>query len=295
MALLRLKLTEFVAPPDACHFARARFTQTRPFGPHTHDFVEVFWVENGEGWHVINRRKRALRTGMVVFVRAEDRHEFSCAHNSACLEIANLAFAARAWERLRRRYYPAQEVAWASPALERREFDLSTRAFRQLHAAAGKLSAGARGLAALDGFLLNLLDLIWSASPRGTTRPAALNENPPPSWLLRACEQFQRHSENLAPGVLALVQAAARSPAHVSRQFQRHLGCTPTQWVNHQRMSHAAERLAGSDAKILDIIADCGIQNPRHFYALFQARFGLTPGEFRLREQRVLKPFSKGR
>ena len=287
MALSKLRFAEIVHPSDVCHFARVRTTSQRSGRPHTHDFIEVFWVENGPGRHLINGQRRILEAGTVVFVRARDQHDFSCAEGSPGLELANLAFAPAAWTRLRRRYFGRRVLAWDQPTEARREVRLPPKAFQRLRAAGDELSAGGRDLAALDRFLLNLLHL--TDPPQEISPALPTPEVPIPSWLRRACEHSRR-PENLAAGVPGLVRLAARHPAHVSRQFRRHLGCTPTEWVNHARLSHAAERLAGSDAKILDLIADCGSQNPRHFYALFHARFGVTPRQFRLREQRVLKP-----
>ena len=291
MALPKLRFAEIVHPPDVCHFARVRITTRRSWRPHAHDFVEVFWVENGPGWHLLNGQRRALEAGTVVFVRARDQHDFSSAEGSRGLELANLALAPAAWTRLRRRYFGRRVAAWDHPTAARREVRLPPKAFHQLRAAGDELSAGGRDPAALDRFLLNLLHL---TDPSPAVSPALTTPDAPvPSWLQRACEHARR-PENLVAGVPGLVRLAARHPAHVSRQFRRHLGCTPTEWVNHARLSYAAEQLAGSDAKILDLIADCGSQNPRHFYALFHARFGQTPRQFRLHAQRVLKPAASG-
>ena len=288
MSLLKLHLAEFVRAPDACHFARARFSRQRSHYLHEHDFVEVFWVENGSGWHGINGQRRALTAGTVVFVRAEDQHDFTCAEGSSGLEVANLAFSRVAWTRLRRRYFHERALlAWNHPVAAQRESHLPPGAFHQLRAAGDELSAGGRSRAALDRFLLNLLHLTHPLPL--TPVPVHAPELPVPAWLRLDCE-LARRPDSLAEGVPALVRHAARSSAHVSRECRRHLGCTPTEWVNQTRLTLAAERLAGSDAKILDIIEDCGSRNPRHFYALFHARFGLTPRQFRLREQRVLRP-----
>jgi len=44
---------------------------------------------------------------------------------------------------------------------------------------------------------------------------------------------------------------------------------------------NAARRLRLTEDGILDIILDCGIVNPSHFYKLFKKRFGMTPRHYR--------------
>ncbi len=43
---------------------------------HDHDFAEIFWFEEGEGWHLINGHKEKLSKGDMVFMRPLDAHTF---------------------------------------------------------------------------------------------------------------------------------------------------------------------------------------------------------------------------
>jgi AraC family cel operon transcriptional repressor len=46
-------------------------------------------------------------------------------------------------------------------------------------------------------------------------------------------------------GAEGFVKVAGRSQEHVCRQTRRHLGLSPTQYVNRIRIQHAAMLLAG--------------------------------------------------
>ena len=68
---------------------------------------------------------------------------------------------------------------------------------------------------------------------------------------------------------------------HVCREMQRHLGVSPTAYVNRLRMEHAAMRLGDSKLPVEDIARTCGIENLSHFYRLFRQHYGTTPKKYR--------------
>lgn len=77
--------------------------------------------------------------------------------------------------------------------------------------------------------------------------------------------------------------AAGRSPEHVCRQARRHLGLTPTQYVNRIRIQHAATLLAGTGRRLPDVASECGFENLSCFHRLFRLQYGTTPRAYRMR------------
>lgn len=53
-------------------------------------------------------------------------------------------------------------------------------------------------------------------------------------------------------------------------------------------MKDAARQLRMTDHDILNIMYDCGLSNPSHFYKLFKARYGETPRKYRLNQQKLV-------
>jgi AraC family transcriptional regulator len=47
------------------------------------------------------------------------------------------------------------------------------------------------------------------------------------------------------------------------------------------RLDRVADRLAHSNARILDIALDAGFADQSHLTRSFRKRFGMTPGEYR--------------
>ena len=133
------------------------------------------------------------------------------------------------------------------------------------------LRTGPRGLARIERVLMVLLtDLLAD----GTAPPGM------PAWLADAC-RAAREPEVFRRGGAGLVAAAGRAHEHVCRQARRHLGMTPTEYVNRIRVEHAMMLLGSSDAPVAEIAERCGFEGAGHFHRLFRARYGATPSAFR--------------
>lgn len=89
---------------------------------------------------------------------------------------------------------------------------------------------------------------------------------------------------DLRAGVPALVRLSGRGHEHVSRTVRRVQGLSPSAWINRQRME-AARRLAETEAPIVEVALDSGIEDLSHLYRLFKAEHGVTPLRYRRRCQ----------
>jgi AraC family cel operon transcriptional repressor len=271
-----LAFRDIVPPDEHCHVHTRRIMAPLAQAVHDHDFCEVFWVEEGRGVHLVNGRRRTLEAGLLLLVRPEDAHGFTIDEGQA-FRLTNVAFARSTWGYVAGRY--GHEALLDEP-IEARELLLDAEGARELALTARELLSGARGKMAIERFLLNLLYLI-DAYKRAATPLGA------PPWLEAACAAI-RSPRHFAKGPSSLVRLAGRTPEHVAREARRWLGKTPTDIVNDARAAHAAARLAETDVPILDILLECGLENISHFYRLFRARYGATPGQYRRRHQRIL-------
>lgn len=259
------------------HLARIHFLPARPARLHTHDFPEVFWIESGEGWHMINRAEKKLRSGDLLFVRMKDEHVLRAADERG-FTLVNLAFPARLLAELRARY---PELATLYPARTKLPVrcTLSAVQVRQLADEVRRLAAGGRRRMSVERFLLGLYLM---AMPAGENPVPAL-----PAWLLRATAELER-PEHFVAGTRALAKLAGRSAEHVARTCRQQLHLSPTELVNRVRMEHAARELRLGSKPIVEIALECGCNNLAHFYSLFRAAHGETPRRYRLACQQAL-------
>lgn len=72
------------------------------------------------------------------------------------------------------------------------------------------------------------------------------------------------------------------SPSSFKREFARIFGDSPGRYVKNARLERAAELLTVSRSRISDIAYQCGFSDLAHFSKSFQAKYGLSPSDYRL-------------
>lgn len=278
MKLPRLSLAYFCRNGLVFHIAKARMRGPTPCQVHTHDFAEVFWIEEGSGIHAVNGTRQPLSRGTLVMMRPNDCHGFRNQPGTAGFTLVNIAFSVATLEFLRNRYFAGlNSFFWSTDALP---YSLPLTPAQQswLHGWADYLGRQPSTQLNIERFLMELL-----AELRVQTSPV----ESAPAWLQRALEAVRepRHFNGGAP---AFARLAGRSSQHVNRALKQHCGLTATEIVNRARMEHAATELIISTKKIIEICLECGFQNLGHFYQVFQKYHGTTPRSYRLRHRAVL-------
>lgn len=259
------------------HLTRAVLTSARPKALHDHDFVELFWVQNGTVRHHLPGGTATLTEGALTLLRPGQTHALQ-GRGDAALVVA-VALHPELVDDLDARLPPLTFWQAAdSPGQIHRDMHQLTA----LNHAANLLERGPHDTLAAEAFLLPLLaDLARTE----TGLPIAA-----PVWLHRACAAA-RDPAVYREGAAGLVALTGQSHPHVSRSLQRWLGQTPTAYINRIRMTRAARALT-SDSEPLPVIAEAiGLANLSHFHKLFRAHFGVTPLQYRQQFQRdVVQP-----
>jgi transcriptional regulator GlxA family with amidase domain len=68
--------------------------------------------------------------------------------------------------------------------------------------------------------------------------------------------------------------------------FRKQMGMSPHKYLLQMRIAHAQELLATTPYSFEQVSVYCGFANAQHFAKTFRQRVGLTPGEYRQRNQR---------
>jgi AraC family cel operon transcriptional repressor len=260
-------------PRHYLHVARHRMPSgAGDLTAHDHDFVEVFWVEAGEGGHLENGCQTPLVAGDCVFIRAEDRHSF-CNPGREDLVWTNVTLDRATEGELRRRH--AAELGWWpwAPGGPIRRARLTPVQVADLGVRAAALPVGVQRRLDLDWFLAGLLRVLLPAD-------GPVQREAPPVWLAEAL-RLLRQPEHLQAGLAAFRRLAGVSPEHLNRSVRRHYGCTARDLLCQLRLEAAARALRFGDRGILAISLDCGFENLSCFYRRFRACFGTTPRTYR--------------
>ncbi len=79
----------------------------------------------------------------------------------------------------------------------------------------------------------------------------------------------------------AIAAAAYSSPFHFQRMFHMLTGMTTAEYVRKRRITLAAQELAMSEAKVLDVALKYGYDSPESFAKAFRRIHGVSPSEAR--------------
>jgi len=271
---LTLKHRDILQGGAQVHLTRATLLPTRPKTLHTHDFFELFWVQNGEVRHHLAAGPATLVEGDAVFLQPGQAHGLQgrgehalivtlCIHPDVVMAMA--------------KRHPSLEghLFWAAsgPVQVRRDI----RQMAALNHAAVALETSLCDTLAAEAFLLPLCaDLVATSFAADV-----------PGWLVEACRAAD-NPEVFRAGSAGLVAQTGKAHAHVSRMMRKHLGVTPSDYVNDLRMQHAARALTTDSEPVNEIARDCGIPNMSHFHKLFRAAHGMTPLQYRQQLQRQI-------
>jgi len=274
---LTLHHANILAEGAQVRLTRATLAPARPRALHGHDFYELFWVQNGRVRHHLPEQADTLREGDVVFLRPGHTHALQGRGEQAL--VVSISIHPATIKALARRHPGViGHLFWSRGGPVQALRDI--RQLAALNHAAVQLENSPCDTLAAEAFLLPLCAEL--------TAEAFADETP--LWLSNACTAA-RSPEVFRRGSAGLVAVAGKAHPHVSRMMRKHLGQTPSDYVNRIRMQYAARTLTTDNEAISTIAADCGIPNMSHFHKLFREAHGLTPLQYRQQFQRqVVQP-----
>jgi AraC-like DNA-binding protein len=105
-----------------------------------------------------------------------------------------------------------------------------------------------------------------------------------PESLVRALVHVRAHLSESA-NINDLARIAACSTTQLYRVFTKHLGMAPHEWLEKVKTCHAAFLLRTSSLPVYIIGERVGYQDPYHFSVTFKRVVGMSPSEFREKNQ----------
>ncbi|GIO33563.1 MULTISPECIES: helix-turn-helix domain-containing protein [Paenibacillus] len=247
-------------------------------GMHTHDFFELFLILKGSVVHVINGSRQLLEENALVFIRDRDVHCYEQTTGGDC-QFINLSFNREVLDDLisflgegfpsERLLEPAMPP---STLLSKTEKEYVRYRLDQLSLIPQEKKPAVK--AEVRAILTDLFSRYIKAEADPIERTGQ------PEWFKALCREAKK-KEHFTRGTAALVGLSGKSHAYVCRMFRKHLGMSPTQYINELRMSYAENLLLNTDMEIVDISLEIGLDNISYFYDLFKRKHNLTPHRYR--------------
>jgi AraC family transcriptional regulator len=146
---------------------------------------------------------------------------------------------------------------------------------------AHRILADAREADSASAFLIQgrVLELLGALARSSGAAPP-----PQPEWLPRALEAIHGHAGRVP--LERLARLCGLHPAHLSRAFKRHMGCSVGEYSRQSRVSRARTLLLASSLSLAEIAVECGFADQAHFSREFKRWVGSTPSRFRRRAAR---------
>lgn len=276
MSELKLHHVDVLEPDTFVHLTRATVLPRRPKALHVHDYIELFWVQNGVVRHHTDQGMRKLDEGTLIIVPKGVPHALQGKGEDAMVVI--LCLSPDITKPLIKRHDVSADMLEGDRV---NEFRRDARQMTALNHAALRLERSAKDGLAAEAFLVPLLSDLRDGPDASVDMP---------EWLRKACTDIQDPAL-FRDGAAGFVALTGKAHPHVSRTMKACTGQTPVQYINSLRMDHAARALTGSNDSLTEIADQIGLPNLSHFHKTFRARFGVTPAQYRADRQRhVVQP-----
>lgn len=264
----KLSLPEHDLPCGISFLHQMSVSETYPI--HTHDFYEIFYVVKGRAMHNINGSAESCLAGTLVFIRPEDVHAYSFISRYD-MELISVgiqqdimeeicAFAGIDMEKLSRAGLPPRVC------LDVRRTERVTRSLMKLYDIPDHDKRRYYGKVLIAQLLLQIAD--------SESEPQRI-----PSWLGTLVIEMSQ-PENFRIGLKRMVELSHVTQNHLNREMKKHLGITPTQFINARRITLAGDLLLEGRYNVLEIAAMCGFDTPSNFHSNFKRIYDCSPREF---------------
>lgn len=258
---------------------------------HSHDFLELVYIENGTGVHEINRKKFNIELGDVFVINPEEVHSY---YNSINLKIINILIKSS----FLKREFPSLEMIdgfWGLFLIEpffRTEVKFSHR-----------LKLNLEQIKEIETLLVEIISELEKKIPGyKTLAKAKLLE-----FIIKLCRFYTKYqekekfaldmlhkkdalfnvlkfiSENYLEKINLedLAEIMHLQPNYFCRIFKEKTGKTPIEYVTEYRINKACDYLVHSDMDITSIAFEVGFNDSSYFTKNFHKIKRLTPLQFR--------------
>ncbi len=270
---------------DQTGFLVRKYASNRSTYTHSHDFVELVFVLEGQGTHTIDGREYAIVNGSFFSVDAGQTHSLLFDDNAEYYNIfLSVPFLEQFPIVLEEEAYGYSLVSGYtdSPAVY---FDQDTAAF--ISRIFQEINSEFNGQNPLRQETMHtLFRLLLLQVHRAQLEPKGSGRNRAYMALPQVLDYINAHfTEPIRLHWLA--EKYNYNPAYFGRLFRRSYGISFEAYLQKKRIGYAKELLVTTDYSVDIILQKIGYTNKNNFYRAFLEDCGCTPKEYRSKEMGV--------
>ncbi len=253
------------------------------FPEHTHDFIELVYMCQGQTTHIVNGSRITLEEGELLFLSQSARHAV-CKAGMEDIAVNFIVLPT---------FFDETLHAIGEEPTPLRRFLVDCLFGQNL--GPGYLHFRVSQDVPLQNLVENLLYTLLFPTPnrRKSSQMTMtllflqlmgytdkLDWNPQEDAILRLLQYVEKH---YALG--SLTQAAQELHTDIyslSRQIRKYTGKTYTQLIQEKRLAQAAFLLRTTARKVDDIAAAVGYENISYFHRIFREAYGMSPRQYRI-------------
>ena len=254
---------------------------------HDHDFLEIFYIEKGKGWHILNNTRTPVEEGDLIFLSYHSVHTLEAETEN--FTWINISFYPEFINKSLINELNSSEIIKLSVFKDM--FDADTAAstgimvkdakdefaliFQQMEEEYQKKRYGYIQILKYD--LLIVLTKIFRDSKDFGGLQNDFGNNKIINSVMEELENNLDGEFNLN----SFARKAYMSPKYFSRFFKQTVGITFSEFVHKQRINKACELLENTDMSVSEIMQSVGYTDSKSFYKIFLRYKGATPGSYR--------------
>lgn len=283
--VLKLKYPSIFQKGLNFHLANTLLNKDENTYLHSHDFFEIFFLQQGKIKHLINKEIYEVSPDEICFIKPSDEHCFTKTTDAPSALMTNIAFTPEFYTEVSSFLFkdasPEEIPVSSSPVtidpLLQEQLKIQTNRLMHRHK---EINAG-RQTEIIKCLLVNVFMQI--------SQKRDYQKTDVPIWLSDTCRQMQR-KENYVAGLYRMIRISGKSQEHLNRAMKKHRSITPTSFINGIRLQEAAYLLRTTHKTITDIIYETGFSNISHFNRLFREHYIHTPRKYRQNNSSIINP-----
>lgn len=241
--------------------------------PHSHEFIEIFYVISGSAFHSLNGYQSPLESGDMFILKKSDSHFFKQKNNESLIHrdilIKEDAFKELCNSLSPDFYQNFLKKPTAPLKLRPSKIEKLESLFARIQYLSFSISPQMNLL--FKFAILNLLEIYVDNDLQSLTTQT------PSSQLISSILETIERPTSLAMSASDILKGLQYDHSYICKLFKSYTNMTITEYINRNRLEYAYTLMKTSKMSLNEIALMTGYQNYSYFYRAFTNYFKITP------------------